>query len=326
MKVAVIGAGLAGSAAARALADRGADVTLFDKARGLGGRTSVRRAGGFFFDHGAQYFTVRNPRFRDWVDSAQAVGVVRPWEGLVVTLGSGAVEPSPSQTRYVGVPGMSALAKHLVADLPVHTRTRIARVDRSEGQWLLHDAEGGERGRFDALVVAVPAVQAAELLTGAPDFAARAAGQDYAPCWAVMLGFTEPLGVPFDGARVQGSPLGWLARNSSKPRRGDAEAWVLHATPDWSRAHLDDPPEHVGSTLTRAFFEARGEGRVVPALTLSHRWRYALPTSPDTAGSLGKKKLRLAVCGDWCRGARVEDAFLSGLAAADRLSPSPAGR
>ena len=42
MKIAVIGAGIAGLACAEALAAKGSDVTLFDKGRRAGGRMSTR--------------------------------------------------------------------------------------------------------------------------------------------------------------------------------------------------------------------------------------------------------------------------------------------
>ena len=42
--VGVIGAGMAGLACARELAAKGFEVTVFDKGRGLGGRTATRRA------------------------------------------------------------------------------------------------------------------------------------------------------------------------------------------------------------------------------------------------------------------------------------------
>ena len=70
---AVIGAGMGGLAAARRLGAAGRSVTLFDKSRGLGGRMATRRAGGFRFDHGAQYFATRGERFRELVEPQLAV-------------------------------------------------------------------------------------------------------------------------------------------------------------------------------------------------------------------------------------------------------------
>ena len=52
--VVIIGAGMAGLACARHLADAGLAVVLLDKGRGVGGRVATRRVGDMQFDHGAQ--------------------------------------------------------------------------------------------------------------------------------------------------------------------------------------------------------------------------------------------------------------------------------
>ena len=70
-RYAVVGAGLAGLAAARALVAADRAVDLFEKSRGTGGRVATRRALGTTFDHGAQYFTVR--------DSGFSAALARPW-------------------------------------------------------------------------------------------------------------------------------------------------------------------------------------------------------------------------------------------------------
>ena len=67
IRAAVIGAGLAGLRVAHRLAEAGAQVRVFEKARGAGGRMSTRRTDFGAFDHGAQYFTARDPRFREQV-------------------------------------------------------------------------------------------------------------------------------------------------------------------------------------------------------------------------------------------------------------------
>lgn len=70
MKIVIVGAGMA---CASALVASGHAVTLFDKGRAPGGRMSSRRAatpaGEAAFDHGAQYFTVRDPGFAACVEA-----------------------------------------------------------------------------------------------------------------------------------------------------------------------------------------------------------------------------------------------------------------
>ena len=63
-RIAIVGAGVAGLACARALADAGLHVQIFEKSRGVSGRMSTRRGELGQCDHGAQYFTARDPAFR----------------------------------------------------------------------------------------------------------------------------------------------------------------------------------------------------------------------------------------------------------------------
>ena len=50
-----------------------------DKGRGVGGRMATRKIGGNYFDYGAQFFTVRDSRFREAVARWESDNVVTPW-------------------------------------------------------------------------------------------------------------------------------------------------------------------------------------------------------------------------------------------------------
>lgn len=319
-RVGVVGAGVAGLACARTLADHGFDVTVFDKGRGPGGRTATRRVDpGLAFDHGAQYFTARHPDFARAVRTWLGRGVVAAWGGRVVKLEGGVAADTTPQPRYVGVPGMSAVAAHLAATLAVRRATRVARVARTPAGWQVVDEAGGGSGPFDFLVAALPAPQAAEVLAPHP-FAAEAAGTPMAPCWAALVAFADRLDVPWDGAFVHGSPLSWVARNSSKPGRpGGADCWVLHAGAGWSASHLEESPDAVAPQLLDAFAAATGRALPPAVYRAAHRWRYSLGADPADRTTLFDAAAGLAVCGDWLAGGRVEGAFLSGVAAAGRI-------
>lgn len=320
VEIAVVGAGLAGLSAARVLHDAGHAVTVFDKARGPGGRTSLRRAEPYAFDHGAQYFTARDPRFALQVERWIETGVVAPWEPRLVALEAGRVEPVGSDTRrFVGVPGMNAMAKALAADLTCRQGVRVAQIARSAEGFEVQGEGGEPLGRFECVVLALPSGQAAELCPSQP-LAERAAAVEMTPCWALLAGFTAPLELDYDGAFVNAGPLGWIARNSAKPGRPGAEAWVLHAGPKWSAEHWDAAPETVTRALLSAFGEATGRELPAPAHVDHHRWRYSLAETALTAEFLADVDCPgLVVAGDWLAGSRVEGAVLSGRAAAGHL-------
>ncbi|MEO0652310.1 MAG: FAD-dependent oxidoreductase, partial [Planctomycetota bacterium] len=320
LRIAVIGAGLSGLAAARTLADHNHTVTVFDKARGPAGRTSHRRADPFAFDHGAQYFTARDPRFVRWVDAWRHDGLVAPWEGRIAVLSPDGAEPkTDNPERFVGVPGMNAVAKHLAAGLDLRVRTRIVPlVAPRAGEWILTDEEGREYGPYDRVLVTLPAGQAADLVGEVSALGARAAAVEMRPCIAAMLAFETPLEVDFDGAFVHDSPLAWVARDSSKPGRPSGDQWVLHSGAEWARAHWDEDRAGQQAALGAEFARLVGP---LPALAHgdAHRWLYSIAPEPLEAEYLADDALGLVLCGDWCRGGRVEGAVLSGIAAAGHL-------
>lgn len=319
-RVAVVGAGVSGLMAARTLSDHGFSATVFDKGRGPGGRVSTRRGDpGVSFDHGAQYFTARSPHFVRFVESWQEQGVVAEWGGRVVRLEAGAVADTSPRPRFVGLPGMSAVAAHVAADLKVRRETRIASVSHTSGAWELADDAGSRYGPFEFLVVALPAPQAAELL-GSHPFASALGSVVMSPCWAVMVAFDRRLDVSWDGAFVQGSPLAWVCRNGSKPGRpAGPDCWVLHAGPEWSAAQLEETPAAIGPRLLDELAAAVGVSPP-PAVHLSaHRWRYSRGSDATDRRALFDPGTGLAVCGDWLAGGRVEGAFLAGAAAAGHV-------
>ena len=340
-RVGVIGAGIAGLAAARTLADHGLQVTVFDKSRGVGGRLATRRRDSQHqFDHGAQYFTARDPRFSRYVQSWVQDGVVAPWMGRIVELKAGGniAGEKLGTPRYVGVPGMNGVAKHLAADLDVRLDHTITKVQRDDDAWSLKKLASDQDDRrdldsqfldsqFDVLIVNCPAPQAAELLGGHSEIAQQAASVQMQPCWAVMLVSGQLADLKFDGAFINEGPLSWIARDTSKPGRcpdtanvwGTANAWVLHASPKWSAEHLELSADEVLPLMLEALEKATGVSLNQIDHAVAHRWRYAIPANPLQDECLWDPIAGLGACGDWCGGPRVEGAFLSGMAMAGTI-------
>jgi len=323
--VAVIGAGVAGLVCARELQRAGFTVTVFEKSRGVGGRTSTRRGdAGAAFDHGAQYFTVKDPAMAAHVQTWLDCGVVAKWEARIGSLSQGNWEPvDTSIDRYVGTPAMSAIAKNIASSLNVKTQTRVQSIGHNRTGWQLNAGPGEQHNGFSHLIINAPAPQAAELTAEFPEFRRTAQQTSMAPCWAAMVTLEERPPLPWDAAFVENSPLSWVARNSSKPGRPTGpECWVLHASPEWSQQHLEESPGPVADMLLQAFWEATGIAPQLLRSAAAHRWRYALPDKPLEQRFLYDANINLAACGDWCGGPRVEGALLSGLALAAHIVAS----
>ena len=329
---AIIGAGIAGITCARTLAQAGHQVTVFEKSRGPGGRMSTRTTPFGGFDHGAQYFTVRDNRFEQALQTSP--GVCKPWSANAVRVldAMGRVVEAALPHRemhWVAKPGMNALVKAWASPLQdrIHSETRVMRVERdaiNKKQWQLHTdgTDGGQQvfGGFDGVMLAIPPLQAQTLLESsqlAPVLFKALGPVQVAPCWTLMVAFphaAQPitLGPQWNAARSNHHRVAWLARESSKPGRNQLERWTVQASAAWSQEHLDDAPERVQAKLIKAFSEITGI-RATPAHADVHLWRYAKTLRPLGQSHLWNASLQLGVCGDWCLGHRVEDGFVSGL-------------
>lgn len=340
-RIAVIGAGIAGLACARTLVQAGHDVHIYERLTQAGGR--MRSVSGPYgsFDIGAQFFTVRDPRFQQVLDTTP--GNLRAWSLNSIQTrnaqGRRTNKPAPvRETHWVGVPDMQSLPLAWAAPLWEAGRLHLGQSVRAMShyiasgqgqgshQWsLMLDTE--DHGPqivegFDTVVLTVPAPLAVQLLQTAPQGAALAqslATVEMAPCWAMTLSYPmaaqaglSTLGPQWNAARSTHERISWVARESSKPGRAQTERWTIHANPLWSSEHRHDDATRVLSKLQKAFGEITGI-RVAPRHASVYLWQHAQTLAPLGKSFAHDPSTGLGLCGDWCTGARVEDAFISGL-------------
>ncbi|MEM8770263.1 MAG: FAD-dependent oxidoreductase [Pseudomonadota bacterium] len=317
VRIAVIGAGLAGMRCAQLLNAVGFATFVFEKSRGAGGRLATRRADhGMRFDHGAQYLSARSDAFSSFLNGQRAAGVADIWNPRAY----GPNAASMSRSPIVGAPHMNSVVKSISKGVSLKTDCRIAAIEQHENRWRLV-SEAGERFEdFEVVIVATPAPQAEKLVTSWPDLAARAGAVKMTPCWTVMAGFENSLQLSFDALRQEDEALGWAARNSSKPARSsEPECWVMQASAKWSQDHLERDKNFVIDALLAMFAEATGKQLPEPSHADAHRWRYSIASNPVGESFLKLSGNGLYVGGDWLLGARAEDAFLSGSAVAEDI-------
>ena len=319
MHIAIVGAGIAGLSAAQRLLDAGHSIDIFEKSRGLGGRLHTRRGELASVDLGAQYFTARDPRFIRQCEQWQQAGLVAEWPVTPWRLQGNRLYASPDDTRrLVGTPTMNAALRSPPTEMVVHRHTRIVALDHHDHQWHL-ESESGAFVAADAVIVATPAAQARPLIASSTKLNNALNQVSMEPCWAVALVFETATGIAPDAAFAEDHPVSWLARNSSKPgRNGKPETWVLHASTSWTLEHLEAPPEQVGEMLAH-WFNTTLKPAGAPLQVQAHRWRFARTSSRLAAADCIDLEHRIALCGDWCAGGRVEGAWLSGQDIAEQL-------
>ena len=301
-RVAIVGAGISGLSCAAELQAAGYDVTLFDKGRGPGGRMSSRRfstpLGEAIADHGAQYFTARDPAFVAQIQEWESAGIVAPW-------------PDISEDVWVGVPTMNQIVRHMATTLNVHWNVRITTASQTHNGWTLSGEDQQVDGHFDILVLAIPSEQAVTILAQ-HDFgmAREAMLARFQPCWTAIFAFDAPL--PTDASHLRdGDVIGWASRETNKPGRTGLERWVVQASASWSADCLEEPADEVAEALLTALAKELRLPPLQPIAQSTHRWRFAMSTGLGT-GSLWNSHIGLGVCGDWLLGPRIECGWLSG--------------
>ena len=319
---AVIGAGLAGLVIARRLR-KVAEVTIYEKSRGPGGRIASRRSGDFEFDHGAQFFTARSLAFREYLQPLIAGGIIADWHADFAELDRNGIRTqrpwAESYQHFVGTPAMNRIGKFLAGGLDVVLETEIATIARHNESWILSDDEDNELGRFDWVVLTAPAAQTGALAQDTPTLTELCGSRRMLGCFAMMLGFAEPLQLSWQAALVRNADISWIAVNSSKPGRKPPFTLVVHSTNAWADEHIDDDTENVLDHMINQASAVTGANLDAAVHRQVHRWRYAnIDKQPGPTFFLDDDA-RLAACGDWFVRGRVESAFTSANELAARL-------
>ncbi len=291
---------MTGVSAAKALIACGCAVTLFEKSRGIGGRCATKRWEGHTVDHGAQYFTIRDERFRAAVQAGSGEALMKLQAPVLDETGA----ELPDSGRWFHRDGNSRLVRDLAHGLDVKTETTIERAEN-----LLRRA-GGE---FDHVISTAPFPQTARLFEMDAVF-------DYVPCLTVLLAYRgELLGGTWECYAIsdQRESLAWSACENHKPGRIATGQTVMVAqmSESFSREHLERTPDEFAAMVLPLVDERwkLPAGSFVTAL--GHRWRFArvARTMPPVELPPG-----LHFTGDALTSSRIEDAWLAGAAIMER--------
>ncbi|MFN8349341.1 MAG: FAD-dependent oxidoreductase [Spirosomataceae bacterium] len=302
MKTIIIGAGMAGLSAARIFIQKGHDVLLLDKGRGVGGRMSTRTIQQAKADHGAQYFSVKSPEFKALISELSAEGIAQEW-----TLAQ------RRNTRYIGTKGMSSIPKKLAENLTVKTNGKVTAINN---RTVL--TESGHSYEFDNLLITVPMPQVIELLANSkiiPTAHDQAVFNsiEYTPCIAVMAVLKQPTLIPGGGIILENQPVAWIADNFQKGI-SPVPTVTLHAAADYSQKYLEDDLQKVAQDMLASVSQYIFTENILSVQV--HRWRYSLAEKRCELAFYQLENRPVFLAGDGFGIGNVEGAFLSGYKAA----------
>lgn len=320
-RIAIIGAGVSGLSCASLLTNQDYQVTVYEKSRGSGGRLSSKKVNDSSWDMGAQFISANSAEFSETLKSWEEKGWITEWQEHPWVINKAGMQPSPdNKTRYVGLPRMTGLSRQLLSQ--VHEfmpTTRIVDAQFSDGQWQLRSENDTLFSGYDGLIISAPPEQTLALIPDSSHLKSDIEHCAMLPCWTLLLSFEKRIETDLNMAFVKDSPIGWIARNNSKPGRHQEESWVIQASHAWSKAHQDADKNQVLAELKDAFFKLLNSQAIAHNEEWIHRWLYAIPDATSKVGAYYDASHNLAICGDWCQQGSVEGAWISGQKAAQLL-------
>lgn len=312
-KIAIIGAGLSGLCLANELMNH-FNVTIFEKSRSVGGRLATRYSENYEFDHGAQFFSSKNDEFIKFINKLEENDVIKRWDAEFVEIDVNKISQerkwSKASPHYVGVPKMNSIAKYLAKDLDIKLNTKITKVIKQGNTWELFCSEGNIYNNFDWLFIAIPVAQAKEIISAYSDNIKQLNDFKMTACYALMLGFIEPLELNFDIALVKNTDISLISINSTKPERKNNFSMVALSTNKWAEANIEQDKSFVTQHLIDELSLILNRPLKCANHMDLHKWRYANSSKIDSS-PLIDYELKSALCGDWSVKGVLEGAFLS---------------
>jgi photolyase PhrII len=353
--VAIIGAGVAGVAAATVLANHNVRVVLYDKGRRLSGRMASRIMCGVPFDYGAQYFTAESPTFERICDSLVWARVLGRWDPrLIANQGDDACDRS--LVRYTGSAGNAALLTALAEGLDIRFNRQVQSVRRLSGRddrrWEVGFSEG-PNVYADWVVATAPLPQVRSFIVeqswpssircelDQQDNVWNLERVNYTRCFS--LSFAMPAtDVGFDASdEIRGLPISWMSRETSKAgRESTLDVWTVHSTDAFAAQHFDVERSEVERLLLEAAARRLGIASLRPDVkdAFLHRWKFSRASvaaeKPVASSARPRQRIDLSAAyladglvlagdgvGVGLGGASscVEDAYLSGVRAAAHI-------
>jgi predicted NAD/FAD-dependent oxidoreductase len=298
LKTIIIGAGMAGLSAAKVLVEKGHEVTVLDKSRGVGGRMSTRSMENAKADHGAQYFSVKSAEFQVFISELQSENIAKEWHLA-----------QRENVRYIGRKGMNTIPKKMASTLNIQLNEKVVSIAENEIK-----TELGNSYSFDNLIITIPIPQVIDLFNASEiPFSEKDKSVidsiEYDPCIAVMAVLKQATEIPSGGIILANQPVAWIADNFQKGIT-EVPTVTIHASAEFSKKHLEDDLKEVSKEMLSSVNQWIDAGNIVS--TQVHRWRYSLACKRYSESFYQFENQPIFLAGDGFGIGNVEGAFLSG--------------
>ena len=308
----VIGSGISGATIANLL-NKKHTVDLYDKARGLGGRSSFKRLDKIRgFDHGTQYFSPKTPEFKKFTKKLIEKKILKIWEGNHKFL-SDKKKENKKHVKVIGRKGNNDISKYLLKNIRCYFQSELKKINFQNRKWNLIFNDG-EIKNYENLILTCPFPQLKKLSKKyiKNSFIKEKIKMDANITILIEIKKTN---LGYSSFLFNDRILGWAGYENSKKRfKSKSDLWTLQSTFNWANKKINQNKvlkKTNAKILIDKFFKLTGIKRTKVLFSLNHGWKYSSNSKPLKLKSYWNSRLNLGVCADWFNGPRLESGWIS---------------
>ena len=308
----VIGSGISGATIANLL-NKKHNVDLYDKARGLGGRSSFKRLDNQRgFDHGTQYFSPKTSEFKRFTKKLIEKKILKIWEGNHKFL-SDKKKENKKHVKVIGRKGNNDISKYLLKNVRCYFQSELKKINFQSRKWNLIFNDGKIRN-YENLILTCPFPQLKKLSKKyiKNSFIKEKIKMDANITILIEIKKTN---LGYSSFLFNDRILGWAGYENSKKRfKSKSDLWTLQSTFNWANKKINQNKvlkKTNAKILIDKFFKLTGIKRTKVLFSLNHGWKYSSNSKPLKLKSYWNSKLNLGVCADWFNGPRLESGWIS---------------
>ena len=307
----IIGSGISGSTIAILLRKK-FTVHVFDKAKGVGGRSSFKRyKNNIGFDHGLQYLSPKSAEFKKFTKKLIKQKVLKKWNGDHKFLNNN-VKQDKKHIKLIGVKGNNEISKHFLKKINYTLNSELISVSRDKGIWnLIFD---DKKIQSKNLILTAPFLQSKKLLQKFVKTQLFKHKVKMNSNLTVLL-MTNKTNNKSSSYFTNDETLGWISYENSKRRfKCNKDLWVLQSTFKYGDKHTDNyrnKRKYYISILIDKFKKLTGIKIKKIYFTHIHGWKYSSNSKAINVKSYWDKGCGLGICADWFGGPRLENGWLS---------------
>ena len=310
----ILGSGISGSTIANMLIKKKYSVQVFDKAKGLGGRSSNKRyKNNLNFDHGLQYISPKNKKFLNFIKKLNKIKILKKWEGEHLDF---SFEKKIKKTKYIGRYGNNDISKYLLKKIKIKLSSEIKSIKREEKNWKI-TLENNEIFLFKNLILTCPFPQVLVLARKYIDRKICRLKIKMEPNITVMLAVKDNVNIPVSSIKFNDKILSWAAYENSKKRfKTNLNLWTIQTNINFSKKIINIYKKKKNfflSKIVNKFCDLTGADKKKIAFCKIHGWKYSYNLKSTRIKSYWNNKYNIGLCGDWFLGPIAENAWLSAI-------------